>query len=238
MQDLRSALLALQDLDEEIARAEQKLKEFEPQLKSLEEPASTLESEIAMQRSRLEEMRTETRRLERGAEQKRDRLRAYEERLLRIRNAREDAAARTELDLIRRATEADETEALEMMEQSRRTDLKLDDLEKQLARVKADLSPRREALLQERSAAETEIGVLRDRRENHAVRLDKNSLRLYERVRAGRSRVALAPLTNEGACGNCFNILPIQEQAEVRGGQTLKRCEACGVILYPQGDGS
>jgi hypothetical protein len=48
----------------------------------------------------------------------------------------------------------------------------------------------------------------------------------------GKSRLSLAPLTDEGACGNCFNILPVQEQAEVRRGESLHRCEGCGVILY------
>jgi predicted nucleic acid-binding Zn-ribbon protein len=44
--------------------------------------------------------------------------------------------------------------------------------------------------------------------------------------------MVVAPLKDEGACGHCFNILPLQEQAEIRRGDTLRRCEACGVILY------
>jgi predicted nucleic acid-binding Zn-ribbon protein len=39
-------------------------------------------------------------------------------------------------------------------------------------------------------------------------------------------------MTPEGACGHCFNTLPLQEQSEIRSGSTLHRCEACGVILY------
>jgi predicted nucleic acid-binding Zn-ribbon protein len=44
--------------------------------------------------------------------------------------------------------------------------------------------------------------------------------------------MVVAPLTDEGACGHCFNILPLQEQSEIRRGDKLRRCEACGVILY------
>lgn len=234
MQELRSALLALQDLDSEIARAKAKLEEFDPHLKTLEEPITTLQNEIEAMRTRLADLRVEARRLERGAEQKRERLRAYEERLVRVRNQREEAAARTEMDLVRRATEADETEALETMEQATRTDLKLDDMLRNLEKLKAEIAPRREDLLAARGQAEAELAVLTDRRQNQALRLDSASLKLYERVRGGRAKRVLAPMTPEGACGNCFNVLPIQEQSEVRAGQTLKRCEACGVILYPQ----
>jgi hypothetical protein len=233
MDDTRSALLELQTMDQAIEEAKRMLTEFGPRFESLEAPVRALEQEIEVTRKRLEELRQSARKLEKGAETKRDRLRVYETRMERVRNLREESAARVELDLIRRATEADETEALETMEQATRTDLKLDDLQRQLDKLRSEATPRREELTRAREDAELQLGVLRDRRENHAIRLDKAALRMYERVRAGRSRTALAPLTSEGACGSCFNILPIQQQSEVRRENSLVRCEACGVILYP-----
>ena len=233
MKELRSSLLELQTLDDEIEKATANLAEFEPRLATLDEPLRALEQEIETARTRLAEMRQNVRRLEQAAEQKRDRLRAFEARMERVRNLREESAARAEVDLVRRATEADETEALELMEQATRTDLKLDDLGRQLEVKRADITPKREALLSERQQAEESLTVLRDRRKTQATRLDQQALRLYERVRSGRTRTAVAPLTNEGACGNCYNILPIQQQAEIRREDRLVRCEQCGVILYP-----
>ncbi len=151
-----------------------------------------------------------------------------------MRNPREEAAARTELDLVRRAAEADEQEALEVMEQATRTELKLEEMERELEKVRAELEPQKQALYEERSGAEEALAVLRDRRENHALHLDDAALRLYERVRAGKTRVVLAKLMPDGACGHCFSMVPIQQQAEIRQGGTLHRCEACGVILYPE----
>jgi predicted nucleic acid-binding Zn-ribbon protein len=232
MDDIRSALLELQELDAEIAQARLRLDEFAPQLAEIDRPVSTLETEIATSRTRLDDLRAQIRRLEGAAEQKRLRLKQYEVRMERIRNAREEAAARTEMDLVRRAVEADETEALELMEQATRTDLRVDDLERNLAKARAEIAPRKEALIGERSQVEAELGVLVDRRENHAIRLDKPALRLYERVRAGLASIVIVPMTPEGACGHCFNTLPLQEQSEIRSGSTLHRCEACGVILY------
>jgi predicted RNase H-like nuclease (RuvC/YqgF family) len=94
-------------------------------------------------RQRVTEMRAESRRLERGADDKRAQLRKYQDRLERVRNAREEAAARTEIDLIRRAVEADENDALDLMDQVKRQELKLDELEKKLAQLKAETTPRR-----------------------------------------------------------------------------------------------
>ncbi|MGH7577125.1 MAG: hypothetical protein ACREM1_18610, partial [Longimicrobiales bacterium] len=172
MDELRTALLGLQDLDLEIAGANAKLAEFEPQLQTLDEPIHNLQREIETLRTRLEELRQDVRRLERGAEQKRDRLRQYDQRMLRVRNVHEEAAVRTEMDLIRGATEADETEALEKMEQARRTDLKLDDMLKQLDKLRAEIAPRREDLVHTRDEAETELALLREKRQNQTVRIE------------------------------------------------------------------
>jgi uncharacterized protein len=232
MNDLRSALLELQTLDDEIHAAEQRLAGFEPRMAALEQPVRALEHELETARTRLGEMRESVLRLEKAAEQKRERLATYESKIDRIRNMREETAIRTEMSLIRGAAEADEDEAVELMEQATRTDLKLDELTRNLTAKKLEVDPQRQSLLEERQGVADELDRLRDRRNNHVIRLDPRTLQLYERVRRGRSRMAVAPLTAEGACGHCYNILPIQQQSEVRREDALVRCEACGVILY------
>jgi uncharacterized protein len=232
MQELHAALLALQELDAEIARAEARVQEFTPRIETLDAPVTTIERELDATRTRLEEMRTEYSRLERNAQQKEERLHAYQEKLTKARTSRDEAAVRAELDLVGSALAADRSDIRHVGEQTTRTDVKADDLQKQLDRARAEIAAEREELTAERDAAQLELDQLRERRENAAIRLDPQSRRLYDRVRGGRSRMVLAPLTEEGACGNCFNVLPVQEQTEVRRGESLRRCEGCGVILY------
>jgi len=232
MDDLKAALLTLQEMDDELVQAQATLDAFAPQVAELEQPVASLGQEIDAARARVEDLRADIRRLQGAAEQKRQRLAVYEERLMRVRNLREESAARAEMDLVRRAVEADDAESKALQEQATRTELKLVDLERHMTKLREESAPRLEALLAEKTAAETALAVLKDRRENHSIRIDKRALRLYERVRGGRSAVALAPMTEEGACGHCFNILPLQEQAEVRASTGLHRCEGCGVILY------
>ena len=56
-------------------------------------------------------------------------------------------------------------------------------------------------------------------------------IRMYDGIRRGGRRQAVAALTGDGACGHCFSVLPLQLQNEIRHGRDLIRCEACGVIL-------
>jgi uncharacterized protein len=232
MQELHAALLALQEMDTEIARAEARVADFTPRLETLDGPVTTVEKELNATRTRLEELRAEYIRLEQNAQQKEERLHAYQEKLTKARTSRDEAAVRAELNLIGSALEADRSDLRHVGEQSTRTDIKVDELQKQLDRARAEIAEEREQVTTGRDAAQLELDQLREQRENAAIRLDPQSRRLYERLREGRSRMVLAPMTEEGACGNCFNVLPVQEQTEVRRGEALRRCEGCGVILY------
>jgi predicted nucleic acid-binding Zn-ribbon protein len=46
--------------------------------------------------------------------------------------------------------------------------------------------------------------------------------------------VIVAALLEDGACGHCVGVIPLQVQNEVRRGSDLIRCDACGVILTAQ----
>jgi uncharacterized protein len=234
MEPLHVALLGLQEIDQELARAEAAMHAYDPQLAEIDTPIAALERELESTRTRLAELRILAVKLEKAAETKRERLRTYEARMEKVRNEREQTAVRLEMDLVRKAADADDAEALQVMDQVTRTDVKQEELEKQLTKMREEGAPRREAVINERQEAETALQILREKRENLATRLDPASRRLYDRVRKGLSSVALAKMTPEGACGHCFNVLPLQEQSEVKRGLTLHRCEACGVILYAE----
>ncbi len=234
MEETYRALLDLQDLDEQMREARAKVHEFEPELEELEAPIAAAEEQVAAVRKRLDEMKAEERHLERSADDKRAQLEKYESHLEQARNARQEAAARAEIDLISKAVEADESDAIQLMDQIRRTELKLDEMEQNLAELRAETEPKRDELLKERDAAADQLGILKDKRENKMIRLNDDAARLYERIRGGTTRVALAKLTQDGACGHCFSMIPIQEQNEIRQREALHRCEACGVILFAE----
>jgi uncharacterized protein len=234
MQELHAALIALQEMDAEIARAEKRVQEFSPRLEALEAPVRTAEREMSATQSKLDEFRIEQKRLENAVDRNRDRLNAYQEKMYKLRGTRDEAAVRAEMDLVRRAADADAVDLKSASELATRTDLKVDDLIRNLDKLQNEIKAEADELHAGRAAAEAEVLELRAKRENLAVRLDEPSRRLYERLRMGRRKMVLAPLTPEGACGSCFNILPVQEQVQVRQGKSLHRCEGCGVILYAE----
>lgn len=227
----RSALKELQHLDLRLQEARRRILDYDPLLAEVEEPALVLAGEVTTTRNRLHEMRTEERRLELSTEEKRARVKRLDERLTGVRNLREEAAVTAELDMVRRALQSDEQEAYTLIDQIRKLDARLVELEAALKEAQAQVEPRLQGLVEERESAKASLAALEAQREAFAKGMDQREVRLYESIRSGGRRLAVAELTEDGACGHCFGVVPLQLQNEVRHGRVLIRCEACGVIL-------
>lgn len=224
-------LLTLQELDGQIARSRGELRGMEEESRLLEEgleAARELESAVAV---RVEEADRALRQSERTVQAGRATLKRLQQRAQEVAKERAAMAARAEMDAARQNLDAAETAMLEGMQVQER--------------VRAEHQAAKEALELEQAAADERLSeirrlsaeladslaIQRDRRENRALRIDGSARSVYDRVRAGRTSEALAPLV-DGVCGHCFTSIPLQRQAEIKGGKVLIVCETCGVILH------
>ncbi len=230
-EQMRTHLRQLQEMDTRLAEAKQAVRDFDPLFEEVEEPALVLEGALNTTRSRLQEMKLEERRLELSVDEKGERAKRLEERLGSVRNLREEAAVSTELDMVNRALKSDEQEALTLLDQIRKLEERLAEVEEAYSEAQEVVGPARDELIAKRDGAKSELAALESDRAAFVQAMDAQELRLYEGIRKGGSRAAVAELTDDGACGNCFGIVPLQSQNEVRHGTALIRCEGCGVIL-------
>jgi predicted nucleic acid-binding Zn-ribbon protein len=230
-QSTTNALKELQRLDREIQEAEQRAKSFLPQLDDVDGPALQLEAEAAATKARLTEMRLDERRHELAADEKRNRSRILQDRLAAVRNVREEAAVTAELEMVRRTLEGEEQDALTLLDQIRKLEMRLEEQEAKLAAARAEVEPRRKELIQGREDVLAEIVELNAKREAFSRTVNPRQLQLYQGIRGRTGRQAVSELTADGACGHCFSMMPLQVQNQVRHGTDLVRCEACGVIL-------
>ncbi len=227
----RSALKKLQTLDTRIVDVRDEVRAFDPLFEEVEKPALVLESELETTRKRLKEMRLEERRLELSVDEKQERVKKLEDRLGSVRNLREEAATSAELDMVRRALQSDEQEVYTVMDQIRKLSDREEELAAGFAEADAQVGPARDELLAQRDAVKKQLAELERQRTEFSDMLAAGELRIYDSIRGGGRRVAVSDLTDDGACSNCYGIVPLQIQNEIRHGTALIRCEACGVIL-------
>ena len=231
---LLQQLLELHAVDQQILEAERELHRSEEQLGSTEDSLAGLTAKLERVSSELERRRGEARSSEGAADAKRDTLYRIRNRVDRSQNERQYSAASLEFDLVKQDLRSLEDRALEKLQLVEDLEARQKDLTAQLQEANSAAGPQREETEKRREEVERELAIERDRRNNLAVRLESGALGLYDRIRAGRSEVALAPLTAETVCGHCFTAVTIQQEMEIKSLAALVCCEGCGVILYPE----
>ena len=230
----RTSLKELQNLDQEIAAVRSATQSFDPLLEEVDAPVLRLEQEVQALEKRLTEIRLEENRIELTVEERKVRAAKLQERMEAVRNVREEAAVHAELEMVRRALDSEEQEALNLLDQIKRLEERYKEQEGAYREALAEIEPRREELVQEQQAAESKLEALQAEREAFAAGIDPGERRIYDSIMAGAGEVALAELTHDGACGNCYNMVPLQVQNQIRHADTMIRCEGCGVILTPE----
>lgn len=226
-----SRLLELQIMDRRIRETRDRIDSYDPMLEEVEAPAVRLAEDVGVTEHRVRDLRLEERRLRLAAEEKRARVHRLEDRLNLVRTVREEAAVQAELGLVRRALDQEEQEVVNLLDQISRFEERLEMQRAELEEARSAVGPRRTELLGERELAQAEVTRLEARREEFAAAIDPRYLRAYEHLAQGGRRIAVSPMTEDGACGACFSVIPLQLQNEIRTRAPLIRCEACGVIV-------
>ena len=225
------SLREVQKLDERIREIRKALATFDERLVEVEQPALALESELSQATERLSQMKADVRRLERAADDKRARAEKLDQRMSRVSNLREEAAVHVELDLLKRAIDTDEHEALQLIGQIQRTEQAVEELGVSARAARAEVEPRQRGLHTDRRAYAERMEFLLGRRTEVLTHVGAPERRVYEAFHGSGRKVVVTSLLDDGACGHCFGVIPLQLQNEIRRREGLIRCENCGVIL-------
>lgn len=221
----------LQNIDNQIRQARERIASFDSPLKEVEESAEGKAAEAEATAKRVKELHLEERRLRRSAEEKRVRMSRLEERLDNVRTTQQQEAVQTELDMVQRAVDSEEQDVINLLDQIGRLEERMETQQSASEEAQAAVEPRKQELLGQRAAVESELDALTRQREEAASAIEPRVRRIYENLARGGQRSAVAPMTEDGACGVCFSVIPLQLQNEIRTTAPLVLCEACGIIV-------
>jgi predicted nucleic acid-binding Zn-ribbon protein len=231
---LLQQLLALHAFDQEISFLEREVKRDEEGLLTAVEGVAGLKAELERIDSELLRLRADARTAEHNVDAKRDRLDRLRSRVNQVKNEKQYGAATLEFDLVKQEIRKLEDQVLDKLQVLEDLEGRRKAVQDEFDVAEAEVAPMGEEVETRRANLEEELKIKRDRRDNIAIRLDEGVLALYDRIRSGRQEVAVAPLTGESVCGNCFTSVTIQQEMQIKGLGVIVCCEGCGVILYPE----
>lgn len=176
------------------------------------------------------------------AARKRDELEAKVESYRRIQDRRrqrleisrptkEAASLMAELDLSRSVLAKEEGEWAKAGDQAIDLAAAADQAVQAIEEARQAQGPEREALAQRQEALEAERALALAARDGAAAPVEKSLRQRYERLRGSRSTRVVVALDGV-ACGACYTAVPLNRRSQIRAGERVDWCEACGVILY------
>lgn len=225
-------LLDLQSKDSAIGEVDQRLRELDRELNTLDQVIQRIRDGLDVARRAAADGVRRRDELEAKVESYRVLQDRRVQRLESVRNPKDASTLMAELDLARSVMAKEENdwvraaEAVTALErQVGEEQTKVEAAELAQAPERAGLADRRQVLQAEREAAIRE-------REASAEQIDKPLRTRYDRLRRARARDVVVPLVG-GTCGACHTSVPLNRRSQIRSGAILDGCEGCGAILYP-----
>lgn len=224
-------LYALQHIDTE-------LRALRLELGALEGAAAEVKTAVGTKRSVTQAKRQEVAELERQRRDAENKLADEEEktkdrrmRMQRIRNEKELAALRREVEMSRELSTQIEESLLRILDGGDGKISELKVLEDDLAAAEQRLAERERQLAERRQALAADLERLTDQRDGAAAALEEGPRKRYELLFERKGGLAVVEVRKEGDCGGCRMRVPPQIITQIHRNADIVFCPSCQRIL-------
>ncbi|MBU1319445.1 MAG: hypothetical protein KKG33_13860 [candidate division Zixibacteria bacterium] len=235
MQKQIELLMKLQDIDYFIGELERS-KDYLPDMienlrKEMTEVADTLENH----KKRLAEAKLELKSLEIEVGANNEALEKYQHQMLSIKTNKEYDALTQEIDRTKEVVSDAEDKTLLLMDEISELEQKIEEYEAKSDETRKLNVDQLEQLQNQIDAVGEKMQMKDDERKNVLVRIPKQLMSAYERIRKGRGGDVVVPVKRR-SCGACYKQLEPRLVQEIKKADKVITCDSCGRILYWAGD--
>ena len=225
-------LFALQELDLALDRIDSQKTGAEAELDSGIAVAQ-IESVLEAETERLLEVRSTLRIQQAEAENHRDRSAQLDSQLYggALVNPRDLKSLELEASHARDLVQEWEAQLLELTVNEEGAQARCDELEKELAEIRAAWDLRSAELKEHLGQLIADRESIDGKRSRLAATLESSALQRYDSLRRAKGGQAVAKV-ERGLCQGCRMALPTQQQQRVRNGRQTVLCSTCGRILF------
>jgi len=202
--------LEVQDLEDEIAGLQTRIKNFKDEIKQLDTAISNKKNEITNAQNLIKK---------------------YQEQQNNVRNNREFESLAKEIEFQSLEIELCEKRIREFSAQNAEKQETINAAKSQVEEREADLKGKKGELAEITSDTEKEEKQLQKKAAEIETMIEPRLINAYKRIRSN-ARNGLAVVTvQRDACGGCYANIPPQRQLDIRSRKKVIVCEYCGRIL-------
>lgn len=235
MKDFLIDVIALQDVEVQIFRAEAGLKELPKELEEIDSIIQARKRSLDAVDEEIAELNKRREPLEADLKENQTILNAADARIKRIKTNKEFLALQREGDIAKKRKVDIEEQLLSLME---RIEIRTKDREKILKTFEVDrtvLDEKKDNLLSNQQELERVIVVLKDKIGELREKVDHVLLSKYDRIKEKRKGLVVVQCV-DGVCRGCHMHIPPQLYNELVRADKLITCPVCQRILYIETD--
>ena len=230
------ALLDLQRRDSLLTDAKRRKDEIPKRREALRGALAAAKAALEQGKKDLEAARLARRALEKETEGFQAEVVKLERQLLDVKTNQEYTAMRHQIEGVKGKRSDVETKILENYEREEAVAAAVKSGEKRVADEEARLKQGEADLERESAALDQTLAALTHDRDTVRPRVPANVLSRYDRLVGARDGVAVAEV-KKSACAACFRQLTPRDMQEIRRGEAIMNCEACGrILIYIEGN--
>ncbi|MEW6050812.1 MAG: hypothetical protein AB1644_07095 [Candidatus Zixiibacteriota bacterium] len=231
MQNEIEVLLKLQMIDYDLGELERSKEYLPDMMENLHRELKEAGNKLAETSERFEGARLRQKTLELEIKTKEQELAKYQQQMMSIKTNKEYDALVAEIDAIKSAISASETELLETIESLGTMEKELTVLRERHAQVQEN-NTRQLGILQEKiDSIGEKVASKEGDRQQIVSGVPKPTLAAYERVRRGKGGQVVV-MVRKRACGSCYKALTPKKIQEIKRNDRINTCDNCGCLLY------
>lgn len=230
MREQLRALVRLAEIDARARAIDERLKGIPAELEERRAAVRALEQLVERQRGAIAEAERLLAQQDADLASRNEALARAKAKSAKARTMREAEAAERELDAIRKSIKDGETEKARLREKIDEIRASLAEPERTLAEQQADLAKAESDAVARLAELNAERETIVAGRDEWTRKIDKQYLRLYDRLRA-RLVPAVCEVTGE-TCTGCRMRFPPQRFIQLQRATDIMQCQSCQRIVY------
>jgi predicted nucleic acid-binding Zn-ribbon protein len=224
-------LIALQDIEKNIAVLHKKVSEIPLKVNELETAAGRSKAAHEEKVSLAKELANRRRTVEGEVDLARNKLSRLKEQLMAVKTNKEYTAMLSEIKTAETNISSDEDKILDLMEEMESVEAAMKPLETEMRRERAAIDEEIRRMNESVPALESELEKLRGEKTGVEVGIDPGLVEQYRRIANAHKGVALAEAKDE-LCGGCHVRIRPQMYSDLLLTETILFCDSCSRILY------
>ncbi len=230
MHKILETLIDLQDIDSRLQKVEEEKGDLPQRVQQFAAEVEQTRETLSQKTEQKKENVHEKSNLDNEVELIKEKLKKYKVQLYQVKTNKEYDAITVEIETSQEAIDEKGYRSLELEEAIEEQNAAIAELQSQLEEQEKNLKVLQADLDSKLEKTREHEADLKEKRHEVQSRLPRPIYSTYERIRLGRSGVAVAML-QDGACSECSSRVPPQRGLEIRMMNRINTCEVCGRIL-------